>query len=163
MSFAQKSVVRCVDFLNKGKNVISSSLEGDIMIHEILTGNTIVHEWILGSKLPIEGNTCYCVKALKDDHKFISTHEDFLVREFDFNLEEKTMTQSFQYEGHTNTVRNIGLGSDQSWFVTCCEDQSLWIWNRNDKNSVYLLAGHTDFAVCGEWISKDTVVSTSWD
>jgi len=52
------------------------------MIHEIISGNTIVHERILGSKEPIEGNTCYCVKSLKSPNTFISTHEDFVVREF---------------------------------------------------------------------------------
>jgi len=133
------------------------------MIHEILTGDTIIHERILGSKEPIEGNSCYCVKQLKEDNWIISTHEDFVVREFQFDLDAKSLEEKFVYLGHTNTVRNIGLQKDQERLVTCCEDQSLWIWNWQDTDSKYLLSGHTDFAVCGDWLSNDTVVSTSWD
>ena len=61
------------------------------MIHEILTGDTIIHERILGSKEPIEGNSCYCVKQLKEDNWIISTHEDFVVREFQFDLDAKSL------------------------------------------------------------------------
>ena len=74
------------------------------MIHEIISGNTIVHERILGSKEPIEGNTCYCVKSLKSPNTFISTHEDFVVREFQYDLEAKSLNETFVYKGHTNTV-----------------------------------------------------------
>ena len=63
------------------------------MIHEVLSGNAVIHQRILGSKSEIEGNTCYCVKSLKEGNNFISTHEDFVVREFEFDLEQKTMTE----------------------------------------------------------------------
>jgi len=78
ISFKQKTVVRCVGFLNKGKQVISSSLEGDIMVHDIVSGDALIHEKILGSKEEIEGNTCYSFRVLKDGLTFLSTHEDFV-------------------------------------------------------------------------------------
>lgn len=79
------------------------------------------------------------------------------------NLEAKTLTEKFIYEGHSNTVRYVALNKEEDRIITCCEDQSLRVWDRFDKDATYLLAGHTDFAVCGGFLDDTTLVSTSWD
>ena len=91
-------------------------------MHDTLSGGNLIEERILGSKEPIEGNTCYCVRTLKDGLSFVSTHEDFVSREFEVDLEGKKLIEKFKYEGHSNTVRYVNFKKDESRIVTCCED-----------------------------------------
>ncbi len=79
-TFEQKGVTRCVEFLDGDSKILSSSLDGDIMIHDKESGDLIHERKVLGDKPEKEGNTCYCVRALKDSAHFLSTHEDLLVR-----------------------------------------------------------------------------------
>jgi hypothetical protein len=62
--------------MNGEKQVLSSSLEGDIIVHDVATGKNLIEKRILGEKKPIEGNTCYSLKTLSDGLSFVSTHED---------------------------------------------------------------------------------------
>jgi WD40 repeat protein len=122
MEYQQKGVVRCVEFLNNDKHIISSNMDGDVMIHDISSGDLVMETQVLGNKTAKEGNICYCVKALSDGLHFMSTHEDYVVRTFNFDLDSKTVEEVQKYEGHTNTVRNLGIGKDEQRIVSCCED-----------------------------------------
>jgi len=51
-------------------------MDGDIMIHDINTGEEVLSTKVLGPFDEKVGNTCYCVRHLNDESKFMSTHED---------------------------------------------------------------------------------------
>ena len=122
--FEQDGVVRSADFLNGDQHVISSTLDGSIMIHS-LDGTLASHSRILGEKSEMEGNTCYCVLPYGEGTQVITTHEDELTRESKFDPEAGSLEQTFEYHGHTNTIRYIGMEPGENRFVTACEDQSL--------------------------------------
>ena len=52
-----------------------------------------------------------------------------------------------KFTGHSNSIRNIGLSSDNKMMVTSCEDHSLRIWDYKKMESFAILAGHKDIVV----------------
>jgi len=84
-----------------------------------------------------------------------------VIREWSFT--DGALNEDKVYEGHSSTVRYIGFNSDQSRFITCCEDQSLRVWDFGNTEAKYLLSGHKDFCVGGEFLDDKHIVSVGWD
>lgn len=74
-----KAKVRSVCFFNKDRNIISTSLGGDITIYDAKTGDILCQQQCLGEMDEFLGNIAYSVKALKKTGgglQFFTTHQD---------------------------------------------------------------------------------------
>lgn len=58
-------VVRSVDFINDDKWLVSSNLEGEIIVHDIGSGDVVAKERVLGSYSEDEGCIAYAVRPLR--------------------------------------------------------------------------------------------------
>lgn len=95
--------------------------------------------------------------------EFMSCHEDNNIRRWSMNPDSKEMTLEHLYSGHSNAVRNVGLSPSESRFVSCCEDHSLRVWDSEEMEDRFLLAGHTNIVVASEFIDETHLISASWD
>ena len=130
------------------------------------TGEIYLQDQCLGDKSELEGNIIYCVRGLRKTgggNIFMTTHEDCVARSWELDTSTKQIKMLDVFPGHSDTVRYIDFSPSEERFVTACEDHSLRVWDLNTQKGLYLLYGHTNFAVAADFINEKTLVSASWD
>ena len=67
-------------------------------------------------------------------------------------------------EGHTESVKSIAISSDSKYIVSGGYDNTVRIWNLQDKTQEAVLQGHTDWVYSVAITSDNTyIVSGGWD
>ena len=103
-------MVRCVQFINSDKHILSGSLKGELTIYDAGTGDQVLQEVVLGDKDEYEGNIIYCVRGMRKAGgglHFMSSHEDLKARSWEFDPSNAEIKKMDDFKGHSDTVRFI--------------------------------------------------------
>lgn len=161
-----EGMVRSVGFMNDDQHIFSTSMEGEITIFDAKSGEMFLQEKCISDQTETEGNIIYsgsAARKLGDGKYLLTTHEDCATRSWELNPDTKELKNTEIFIGHSNTVRHVDFSPSEQRFVTGCEDHSLRVWDIESSKGLYLLAGHTDFAVAADFIDEKTLLSCSWD
>lgn len=157
--------VRSCDYLANDKFAVSCDFDSEVIVWDIqqskLMANIKFPEGPNGVEAGNMGLSVRGWKGIKNELAFLVGHEDSLIR--DIRAQPGQMTVVGQYEGHSNGVRFIGANANESKLLTGCEDHSFRIWDVATHEPKFIMAGHTDFGTCGDFISDNLVVTGSWD
>lgn len=149
-----KSDVRCVDFTNDQKHIISTTHEGVLHITSIATQKHMLEYHNFGVAKTDESNaihSCKSVKGHPDGNFFLVGGENSKTVGIHFDPSAKFESQYLEargvYFGHSNAIRCIDHNKQGDLMLSSCADHSLRIWDLNTTRCMSLFSGHSGLVV----------------
>jgi coatomer protein complex subunit alpha (xenin) len=66
----------------------------------------------------------------------------------------------FTLTGHLDYVRTVQFHHELPWIVSCSDDQTVRIWNWQNRMGIAILTGHSHYVMAATFHPEDTLIAS---